>query len=87
MIAIAAVLQISGRDWCIILVCISMVTTLEMVNSAIEKLCDVVSPNYHPTVKVIKDMCAGAVLIASIIAAMAGGILLLPYINKMLHIF
>ena len=79
-IACSVALQISGQQWISVLLCIAAVLSLEMLNSAIEKLCDFIHPGYHPTIKIIKDVAAGAVLWTSIISAVIGGIIFLPKI-------
>jgi len=83
LIAVIAVLlgwvfRISATEWLAVLGCIAIVLSLEMINSAIEKLCNLVHPKYHPAVKTIKDMCAGAVLFAAFISAVIGAIIFLP---------
>lgn len=76
-------LSISAAEWMVVLVCIAIVISFEMINSSIEKLCNLVHPKYHPAVKTIKDMCAGAVLFAAFISAIIGAIIFLP---KILHV-
>ncbi len=83
-IATAAFLKISLNEWVAVLLCIGMVIGLEMLNSALEKLCDLVEPGYHPSIRVIKDISAGAVLWASIISTVAGTIIFLPKIISLL---
>jgi diacylglycerol kinase len=51
-----------------------------MINSALEKLCDTVQPTYHPVIKIVKDVSAGAVLFASIISVAIAAIIFLPKI-------
>ena len=48
-------LQVSITEWMILLSCIGVVISLEMINSAIEKICNHVTPEMHPAIKVIKD--------------------------------
>ena len=79
-IACSIALQISAQQWIIVLLCIAAVLSLEMLNSTIEKLCDLIHPGYHPTIKIIKDVAAGAVLWTSIISAIIGVIIFLPKI-------
>ena len=55
-----------------------MIMGLELVNTAIEALCDLVTQEYRPLAKRAKDTAAGAVLIASIMAAAAGLIIFIP---------
>ncbi len=80
VIAVGLALQINLHEWIYILICISAVLSLEMLNSAIEKLCDLICEDYHPTVKIIKDVSAGAVLWTSIMSAVIAGIIFLPKI-------
>lgn len=77
-------LQLSALEWAIILTQIGLVWAAEAVNTAIEKLCDVVSPAHHPTIGKVKDMAAGAVLILTIMAVVIG---LLIIGNKFLDRF
>jgi undecaprenol kinase/diacylglycerol kinase (ATP) len=71
-------LSISVTEWMVLLSCIGVVVSLEMINSAIEKICDHVNPHLHPNIKVIKDIAAGAVLWTAITAAIIGLIIFLP---------
>jgi diacylglycerol kinase len=54
--------------WALVAVVIALVIALELVNSALEALIDLLHPGQHPEIKVIKDMIAGAVLVASLAA-------------------
>ena len=78
------IFQIAPMEWLVVVLCITMVLTLEMINTAIEKLCDVMHPGYHPQIKIIKDIAAGAVLCAAIGSVIAGAIVFLP---KMISFF
>ncbi len=65
-------LQLSRVEWAIILTQVGLVWAAEAFNTAIEKLCDFVSPGIHPQIKAIKDMASGAVLILAIVAVIIG---------------
>jgi diacylglycerol kinase len=80
VIAASVALQVSAIEWMIVLLCIALVISLEMLNSALEKLCDLVEPNYHSTIKVIKDVSAAAVVLSAIISVVIGIIIFLPKI-------
>ncbi len=67
-------------EWAIIVLAIVTVMSLELVNTALEKLIDFLNPDIHPTIKVVKDMVGGAVLIAAIGAAAVGCLIILPKI-------
>ena len=84
VVALAVGLGVSTTDWIALLVCIAMVLGLEMMNSALEKLSDLVQEDYHPVIKIVKDVSAAAVLFVSIIAAIIGCIVFLPKIIQLL---
>ena len=78
VIALGIIYEISDIEWCFIIIAIAMVIVAEMLNTAIELLADEVNPEIHPQVKKIKDVAAGAVLIAAIAAAIIGSIIFFP---------
>jgi diacylglycerol kinase (ATP) len=65
-------LALDTQDMLILLFCISLVIAMEMVNTAVEALADMVTQSYHPMAKLAKDVAAGAVLVASANAVIAG---------------
>jgi diacylglycerol kinase len=72
--------QITATEWCITFIAISMVLVAEMLNTAIEHLVDLVSPDYHKTAGTIKDISAGAVLVSAIFSAVIGVIIFGKYL-------
>jgi diacylglycerol kinase len=70
--------RISVTEWLLCLLCFGLVLSLEMINTAIEKTIDLVSPEYHSLAEKAKDAAAGAVLISAIIAAIVGLIIFIP---------
>lgn len=72
--------EITKQEWIAVIFAIGIVIVSEMLNTAIEKLTDMVSPEIHPKAKVVKDLAAGAVLMASMVAAVIGLIVFLPKI-------
>ena len=79
-VIVAFMLNISSIEWMIILICITLVIALEMINTAIEHCCNMVQPDYHPMVKIIKDVSAGAVLITAAMTVVCGAIIFIPKI-------
>ncbi|MBX3254344.1 MAG: diacylglycerol kinase family protein [Chitinophagaceae bacterium] len=79
-------LHITTVEWIAVLLCITAVFSLEMVNTALEKLCDLIQPEYHPAVKVIKDVSAGAVLLSAVASLVIGIIIFLPRISELLKV-
>ena len=80
IIPLAAYCNISAVKWMALLIAIALVWIAELFNTAIEKICDLVSPQKNAKVKFIKDVSAAAVLIASILAFIIGLIIFIPQI-------
>jgi diacylglycerol kinase len=71
-------LKISSLEWAAITLAVGLVLSLELVNTAGEKLVDLLSPEFDPRYGRVKDILAGAVLVAAIFAAIVGGVVFLP---------
>jgi len=71
-------LKLGTVDIVVILLVSAAVTTLELINSAIEALADAVHPDYNAKIQSAKDMSAGAVLIVSLLALVVGIKILAP---------
>lgn len=77
-------LRISKTDWIAILLVIGIVWIAEFLNTALEVIVDIASPEKHPLAKVGKDVGAAAVLIAAIIAVIVGVLVLgVPFLEKL----
>jgi len=76
--------RISSLEWVAIVLCIALVFALEAVNTALEYLTDLVSPDFHPLAGKAKDVAAAAVLVAAAGAAAVGLIIFLPKILGLL---
>ena len=72
--------RITIAEWILLLLTISSVFVAEALNTCIEKVCDFITPNYHKRIGIIKDIAAGAVLIAVIISVIIGILVFRPYI-------
>jgi diacylglycerol kinase len=70
--------RLERRDWAIILLTIAVVWMGEFVNTALEAIVDLASPEIHPLAKVGKDVGAAAVLIAALAAVLVGLLILGP---------
>lgn len=77
------VFSISKTEWIAVIICIGMVFTAEGFNTAIERLVDLVSPEYNKKAGIVKDIAAGAVLISAICAAIIGCMIFIPKIIEM----
>jgi diacylglycerol kinase (ATP) len=76
---------LSAAEWCWIILAIMAVWTAEALNTALELLADVASPEFHPLVEKAKDVAAGGVLIAALGAAIIGLLVLGPHLPSLLR--
>ncbi len=74
------VLGLSTVEKAILILMILVVLSLELINSQIEKFLDLIEPNHHPRVKIIKDFSAGAVLLSAAGSVIVGLLIFLPHI-------
>jgi|SRR5688572_15766052 len=75
-------LDIARLEWCIILLCIGLVIGLEMLNSSVESLVDLVTLEKKPLAGKVKDIAAGAVLFASALSSIIGIIIFSKYLME-----
>lgn len=75
---LAALLRLPAADWCWLTLAIAMVWFSEAINTAVEFLSDVVSPDFNPMIKKVKDLSAAAVFFAVIGAVVIGFLILGP---------
>lgn len=73
-------LGLSAVEWCICLLLFALVISLELVNTAVEAVVDLVTEERKPLAKIAKDTAAGAVLFASLAAVIIGCIIFIPYL-------
>ena len=79
-IVLGFVYNISLFEWIIQLLAIGLILSIEGLNTAIEKLCDFIHPDYHKKIGFIKDISAGAVTFAAIFGYLS---LIILYLNKL----
>jgi diacylglycerol kinase len=77
-------LQVTTWEWIALLLCMGSVISLEAVNSSIEQLTDIASPDYLEAAGRVKDLAAGAVLVAALVSAIVGGIIFIPKILELI---
>lgn len=71
-------LELSADQWAVVALTSGLVLVSEMTNTVVEKLVDLVCPEYHPLAKIVKDVMAGAVVLAAMIAVVVGLLVLGP---------
>ena len=89
VLLVALFLRISPLEFSLLALSILVVLCTEMINTAVEAVVDLISPEFHPLAKIAKDTAAGAVLLAACGAGITGYLILAQYIlplyGKALH--
>ncbi len=78
VITVGLLLKLPNLQWTALIFCFGLVWIAEFINTAIEVLVDMTSPEFHPLAKRCKDISAGAVLIAAICSIIIGLLILGP---------
>ena len=71
-------LQLTARDWAVIILTAAFVFSAEFINTAIEAVVDLATEEHHPLAKIGKDVGAAAVLVAALAAVLVGLLILGP---------
>ncbi|MBY0145719.1 diacylglycerol kinase family protein [Neobacillus niacini] len=85
VILCAVFFSISKIEWLFILIAIGGIFSLELINTAIERVVDLITVEYHPLAKQAKDVAAGAVFIYAIMAVIIGILVFLPHVLNLLN--
>lgn len=84
VILFAYILSVTRIEWLFLLIVISSTITLELVNTAIENVVNLITAEHHPYAKAAKDIAAGAVLISAITSVIIGLIIFIPRLLELL---
>lgn len=79
VIALGLYFDVTSTEWCILVICIVLVITTEVINTSIEKLSDTLTTGFNENIKHIKDLAAGAVLLTAIASVIIALVIFLPY--------
>ena len=77
-VALGFYFGLTSSQWLALALSVSLVVTVEIINTALETIVDLVTLEYHPQAKIAKDLAAASVLLSSIGAAVVGLIIFLP---------
>lgn len=77
-IVLGIILKLSHIEWAVLVITIGLVLILEFINTSLEQIVDIVSPEKQEKAKIAKDVAAAGVLIASIVAVLVGIFLFVP---------
>lgn len=83
-LALCAILPVPAWGVVAVVICIGSVMALECVNTAIEAVVDMVSPEWNELAKLAKDAAAGATLIVAVMSVVVGGIVFVPALMSLL---
>ncbi len=78
VIILAVLFKLSVTEWLFILIAIGGMFSLELINSAIERVVDLNTDQYHPLAEQAKDMAAGAVMVYAFLSVVIGAVIFLP---------
>ncbi len=76
--------EVTVTEWIALLLCFALVIGFEMLNHALEDVCDTIHAAHHPLIKTAKDVAAAAVLWSSFIALLIGLLIFYPKISALL---
>ena len=85
-LVLCAVLRVPAWGWAAVVICIGMVLAAESVNTAVESVVDLASPELHPLAKRAKDCAAGAVLILAAASVVVACIVFIPPVLALLGV-
>lgn len=77
--------HITQVQWCICLLLFALIASLELVNTAVEAVVDLVTEEKKPLAKIAKDTAAGAVLFSALVSVIIGIIIFLPYVLELIQ--
>ncbi|WP_445490352.1 diacylglycerol kinase family protein [Niallia sp. 03133] len=80
VLALGCYYQVSAVEWLFLSIAVGFVIAMELMNTALERVVDLVTKEYHPLAKQAKDIAAGAVFIAAILSLVIGFIIFFPKI-------
>ena len=77
-VGLSVILEITKLEFIAVIIAIVLVLAAEIVNTCIEKLCDLISLEHNDQIKIIKDMAAASVLVSAIAAFIIGMVIFIP---------
>ncbi len=72
--------KISASEMIVLFLVIMGVLVMELLNTVVERIADILKPSVHPYIRVIKDLMAASVLVSSLLAVIIGLIIFIPYV-------
>lgn len=87
VIGLGLLFKIGVNDWIAITIVSGLVILTELLNTAVERLADFIESDWDDRIGIIKDYCAGAVLISAVISVIVGALIFIPKLIEMVKPF
>ncbi|HAV10962.1 MAG TPA: diacylglycerol kinase [Candidatus Moranbacteria bacterium] len=84
VLALILIFKVKNWEAVVLIVMVAGVLIMELANTVMERIVDMLKPKVHPYARLIKDIMAAAVLISSCVAALVGVIIFYPYMRELL---
>ena len=84
VLTLALILNVRSWEIILIILLVMWVLVMELINTVLERVVDILKPRVHPYSRLIKDIMASVVLVSSIFSALAGAIIFWPYLKSIL---
>lgn len=84
VVALIFIFKVKNWEAVVLVFMIMWVLTMELINTVLERIVDIIRPRIHPYARLIKDVMAAVVLISSVIAIVVGIIIFYPYVKGIL---
>jgi len=79
------ILKLDSAEWIAVIICISLVIGMEMINTAVERTCDLITEEYDERIRLIKDLSAGAVLAVSLGALISAAVIIFRHLGGLIR--
>lgn len=83
-VTVGLILNFTAEEWLVMIGLIALVIVTEIMNTALERLCDFIHPDQHEQIRNIKDLAAGAVLAASLASLIAGVMIVMRHLMPLM---
>jgi diacylglycerol kinase len=84
LVAVVGILvRLERLEWAIIAICVGLVLASELINTALEAIVDIASPEFHPKAKIAKDAAAAAVFVFAVVSVIVGLLVLVTALDRL----
>jgi diacylglycerol kinase len=85
LVAVAGIaIRLERIEWALIAICVGFVLASELINTALEAIVDLASPEFHPKAKVAKDAAAAAVFVFAVVSVIVGVLIFFTALDRLI---